>query len=318
MIQKYRIGFSYNLKLEFLFFVICLNLFLSAKLSAGDKTISVLSFNAWNYFVKGEKSSPVKNEVSRNAVAETIASADPDIIMLSEIGGLKSIQDLSERLHKLGLNYTYIDVMHGADSWRYLGILAKFAPIEVDKQKNLTYKLRPKNMPAGSVDTIAVQRGFFHLIFKKDDYKLHIVSAHLKAKLFHPRYNHTDMRRSEARLLRYLVNDILKKDPNANLLVVGDLNDSYLSNPLQLLRGDTLKEDSKKLIDLKLRDKWENSWTHWWHSEDSYSRIDYALVSCGLLKEVDLKRSKIIHIPKLWLEASDHRPLMTVIKAEDK
>jgi len=308
----------YKAELNLLFFVIYITCFTSFSLSADDKTISVMSFNVWNYFVKGEKSSPVKSEYSRNAVAATIASADPDIIMLSEIGGKKSIKDLSERLRKLGLYYKYSDVMHGADSWRYLGILAKFAPIKIDKQSNLTYKIHPKKLPSGTLDTVAVQRGFFHLIFQKGDYKLHIISAHLKAKLFHPRYNQTDMRRLEARLLRYLVDDLLKKDPNINLLVVGDLNDSYISNPLKVLRGDTFKNGDKKLTDLKFYDRWHNSWTHWWNVEDSYSRIDYALASRELVKEIDLKKSRIVHIPKLWPVASDHRPIMTVINAKDR
>jgi len=308
----------YEKKLKLLCFFIYLACFLSISLSADSKTISVMSFNVWNYFVKGEKSSPIKSEYSRNAVASTIASADPDIIMLSEIGGKKSVKDLSERLRKLGLNYSYSNVMHGCDSWRHLGIIAKFAPVTVDKETELTYKLHPKKMPAGALDTIPVQRGFFHLIFKKGNYKLHIISAHLKAKLFNPRYNQTDMRRSEARLLRYLVDDILKKNPHANLLVVGDLNDSYNSNPLCVLRGDTLKKSDRKLTDLKLYDRWHTTWTHWWHSEDSYSRIDYALVSNGLLKEIDFTKSRIIHIPELWSSASDHRPLMTVISAKDR
>jgi endonuclease/exonuclease/phosphatase family metal-dependent hydrolase len=318
ILKKNRVELLYKKKLELLCFFTYILCFASLSLSADTQTISVMSFNVWNYFVKGEKSYPIKDEYSRNAVAATIANADPDIIMLSEIGGEKSVKDLSGRLSKLGLNYKYLNVMHGCDSWRHLGILAKLSPVTVDKQTELTYKIHPKKMPSGTLDTVPVQRGFFHLIFKKGKYKLHIISAHLKAKLFNSRYNQTDMRRSEARLLRYLVDDILKKNPDANLLVVGDFNDSCNSNPLKLLRGDTLKQSKRKLTDLKLYDRWHNSWTHWWHSEDSYSRIDYALASSGLIKEVDFSKSRIIHIPKLWNTASDHRPLMTVITAKDR
>ena len=293
-------------------------LFSAVSSYADDNNISVMSFNVWNYFVQGERSSPVKDEKSRDAVAATIASANPDIVLLSEIGGKKSINDLSERLKKLGVNYKYIDVMHGADSWRYLGVMAKFKPLAVEKKRDLLYKIHPKKLAAGAMDSVPVQRGFFYLTFQKKDYKLHIVSVHLKARVFHPRYNQTDMRRFEARLLRYYINDILKKEPETNLLVVGDFNDNYSSNPLTVIRGDKLKTTSKKLTDLKLKDRWHNRWTHWWNAEDSYSRIDYSLASSGLIKEIDVTKSRIIHIPKYWLVGSDHRPLLTVINAEDR
>lgn len=313
--KKYRIECCCNI--QSIFFAV-ISLLFTSTLYAGDNSIRVLSFNVWNYFVEGERSSPAKSEESRNAVASTIASADPDIVLLSEIGGLKSIKDLAERLKKKGIDYQYIDVMHGSDSWRYLGVLAKFKPETIEKKTDLTYKIHPKRSPAGAIDYVPVQRGFLHIIFKKDNYQLHIVSVHLKARLFNQRYNQTDMRRFEARLLRYFINDILKKDPDANLLVVGDFNDRFSSDPLITVRGDKLKDENKRLTDLKLKDNWNNSWTHWWHSEDSYGRIDYSLASKGLVKEVNIEKSKIIHIPQLWLTASDHRALLTVITAEDK
>ncbi len=320
IIKKYRIGFvDRTLSSAFSVAIITFLLFFTILSSHADKkSLVVMSFNVRNYFVKGERSSPVKDVKSRDAVASIIAAGDPDIVLLSEIGGKKSIKDLAERLKKLGLDYTYIDVMHGADSWRYLGVMAKFKPVAFEKKRDLTYKIHPKKLAAGAVDNVPVQRGFFYLTFKKDNYKLHIVTAHLKAKLFNPRYNQTDMRRFEARLLRYYINDILKKNPDANLLVVGDLNDSYSSNPLTVIRGDKLKDDKKKLTDLKLEDRWHNRWTHWWNAVDSYSRIDYSLASSGLINEIDFSKSCIIHIPKFWLLGSDHRPLLTVINAEDK
>ena len=320
ILKKNRIEYLYKIQSYFVsstlfFYLFCCN---SISSYGDDNTLKVVSFNVWNYFVKGERSSPVKDEKSRDAVASTIEVADPDIVILSEIGGQKSIKDLAERLKRDGIDYKYVDVMHGSDSWRYLGVLSKLKPVEVEKKTDLTYKIHPKKLPPGAMDNVPVQRGFLHIIFQKDDYKLHIVGVHLKARLFNSRYNQTDMRRFEARLLRYFINDILKKEPEANLLVVGDFNDTFSSDPLTTIRGDKLKNESKKLTDLKLQDRWHNSWTHWWHSEDSYSRIDYSLASQGLIKEINFDKSKIIHIPSLWLIASDHRALLTVITAKDK
>lgn len=314
-IKQFKIrSWTFDVRRSFYLFLF---LFISFSSYGEDKKISVLSMNLWNYFIEGERCSPKKKESSRNAVAQCIASADPDIIMVSEIGGKKSLQDLLQRLKKLGIEYKYSDYMTGADTSRSLGIMAKLKPEKVNKVTHLRYKIRPKKDSKLPMESVPVQRGFHHVIFKKDDYKFHIINVHLKAKLFHPRYNHTDMRRLEARLLRYYVDDILEKNEDANILLVGDMNDVVNSDPIKVIKGDKLKE-KRKLVDLKPADSKNLSWTHWYKEQDTYSRFDYSLVSKGLLSEVDLKKTRIIHIPEIWLLASDHRPLLTVIKCEEK
>lgn len=234
--------------------------------------------------------------------------------MISEIGGKKALKDFQSHLQE----YPFSVVMHGGDPSRYIGCIAKFKPEKVVKVDNLTYKLKPKNAAVGTLDNIPVQRGFLHTIFRKGKYQLHIVNAHLKARLFNRRYNQTDMRRMEARLLKYYINDIIKDNPQANILVTGDLNDVYSSNPLITLRGESQKKANKKLYDLKPADAQGTTWTHWWKVEDTYGRIDYLLASSALLPEIDFKKTRIAHIPKEWLYASDHRPIMTVIQTQDK
>jgi len=283
-------------------------------LNASNNTITVMSFNLWNYFIKGSRYAPVKKEESKTALIKVIKKADPDIIMISEIGGSASLEDLKSRLK----DYPFSTVMHGADKSRYIGCVAKFTPESVKIVNDLTYKIKPKFKDKKSVlENVYVQRGFLHIIFIKGSYKLHIINAHLKARLFHYRYNQTDMRRMEARLLKYYVNSIIKKDPEANILVVGDLNDVYSSNPLVTLRGSKQKA-AKRLYDLKPRDTEGASWTHWWKVEDTYGRIDYLLASPALLPEIEFDKNKIPHNSKIWLYASDHRPVCAVINCEDK
>lgn len=295
--------------------VICLLLIAALVLPcAASEQISVMSFNLQNYFLHGGRSTPKKSPQSKDALFKVIRGADPDIIMISEIGGPEALEDFQKNLK----SYTFSVIMHGADSSRYIGCIAKFTPEKVNKVDELTYKLKPKKIPNGTLEQVLVQRGFLHVIFKKGDYRLHIINAHLKARLFHPRYNQTDMRRMEARLLKYYVNGIIKKDSEANILVTGDMNDVYSSSPLKTLRAANQKKLQKRLYDLKPADDQGATWTHWWQAEDSYGRIDYFLVSPALLPEIELKQNKIIHLPKEWLYASDHRPIMTLINTRDQ
>jgi endonuclease/exonuclease/phosphatase family metal-dependent hydrolase len=278
---------------------------------SSDDEISVMSYNLWNYFVKNGRHCKKKTESSKHALIKTILSASPDILMFSELGGAAALADLMKRLKKAGGRYTYAQLMHGADETRYIGVVSKFPPLRITKITDMFYRLRPKFNKKAPLESVPIQRGFLHAVFKKNGYTLHIIEAHLKARLFHYRYNQTDMRRSEARQLRHVVDLVLKKDPDANVLVVGDFNDVYSSSAIAAIRGDDKK---LKLIDLKPRDSRDTTWTHWWKEEDEYGRIDYAFVSPALLPEIDRKKCRIIHLPDYWLYASDHRPLLTVIK----
>jgi len=290
-------------------FIFCL--FVSYSSIAVDGEISVMSYNLWNYFVRNGRHRKKKSETSKQALVKTILSASPDILMFSELGGKAALKDLMKHLKNAGGNYKFAQIMTGADRSRCLGVISKFPPVKIDKITDRFYKLRPKSNKKAPLESVPVQRGFLHVVFKKEGYVLHIIEAHLKARLFHYRYNQTDMRRSEARQLRHVVDNILKSDPEANILVVGDFNDVYSSSSIAAIRGDDKK---LKLVDLKPSDLRNSTWTHWWKVEDEYGRIDYAFASPTLLPEIDREKCRIVHLPDYWLYASDHRPIFTVIK----
>ena len=277
------------------------------------ETLTVMVYNLENYFLVAGKGTPRKSEQSKEALVEVISRTRPDIIVFSEMGGVEALEEMVALLKGAGMEYPFSDVMHGVDPSRCLGFASKREPSAVKKVDNLTYKLTPKFDDAVRAEDVGVQRGFLHLVYDIEGYELNIVGAHLKARVFHWRYNQTDMRRMEARLLKYYVNDIISADPAANVLVAGDLNDVYSANPLVTLRG-TNERPERRLYDLKPADENGETWTHWWKGEDTYGRIDYLLASPSLLPEIVFSRNKIAHVPETWVYASDHRPLIAVIE----
>ncbi len=283
--------------------------------SASAEDISVMSFNIQNYFVQGDGFSPAKSEASKKSIAAILKTISPDIFIAIEIGKEKSYADLKQTLKQNGCEYKYTRIIEGEDSSRHIALFSKYEPKEFDVSTDMTYKIKVKN--SEEYDELGAQRGFIHALFVFDNgYRLHIMGAHLKSKVFNSRYNQTDMRRYEARLLKHLVNDILEKEPNANILVMGDLNDTYDSESIRQLRDENKKHEHR-LYDLRPSDKWGLYWTHWWKLNDTYSRIDYALASYSILSEIDFAKSYVVHIPEQWLLASDHRPILISINTND-
>lgn len=270
------------------------------------KTLRVMFFNTENY--RPSPDGRFKSRDSLQAVADTIVQLNPDIAVLAEIADQEALKDLLRRMGSEAADrYPYTHVVNAADSFRKLVMLARFHPVEEKHDTSTTYTIKDNRVP--------VRRGFAHGVFEwANGYRLHVIGAHLKSKVYH-RLGQTDMRRYEARRLRYRVNDIIEDNPEANVLILGDMNDSPQSSPIKSIiyrRFGTEKE----LFDLRPADTRRMLWTHYWDKEDTYTRIDYAFATYHLLPEIHFDNTVVAALP-YWRTASDHRPLLVVIAPHD-
>jgi endonuclease/exonuclease/phosphatase family metal-dependent hydrolase len=136
------------------------------------------------------------------------------------------------------------------------------------------------------------------------------------------------MRLEEAKLLREAVDKLLAANPQANVVVLGDFNDTYNTKAIKEIVG----RGKNKLIDTRPAERNGDNqphptnprysprnvtWTHYYGVEDTYSRIDYLMLSPAMAREWITNKTYIPTIPN-WGIGSDHRPIVATFEAVDK
>lgn len=271
---------------------------------------SVMTFNLLRYGIhdrdKDGQANEMKPKDECDAILKVIAANAPDVLAVQEMGSLATFEQFAADLAARGFNYPHRFHLD-ATGWKHtnLGLLSRHPFASVQGLTNDVYTVGPEehNVSRGFIDAVVqVNTGFSFRIFV----------AHLKSKLFHP-MGQTEMRRNEARLLSGYVRDAIEADPSANIVVVGDMNDSPRSKPLRTLLG----EPDQILIDTRPSDWAGSLWTHRQDWYDEYSRIDYILLSKGLHAELVPEKTRAVLMPEIFI-GSDHRPLVAVFKNQDQ
>jgi endonuclease/exonuclease/phosphatase family metal-dependent hydrolase len=174
----------------------------------------------------------------------------------------------------------------------------------------------------------SVSRGFLEVdIQVNPTFEFTLLGAHLKSKRVVPEADQAELRLEEAKLLRAKVNAILTINPKANLVVLGDFNDTKDSAPIKTILGS----GRFKLVDTRPaerngddprnpnhRDTTMNvTWTYFYPVEDLYSRIDYILLSSAMARQWIKGETYVLAIPN-WGTGSDHRPIVAGFETETK
>ena len=285
--------------------------------SFSAQTFTVVTYNVENYFLNDFANRKAKTEASRAKVAEVIASIKPDILALQEMGRKEALQDLRQRLSKKGLIYSQVVFLVGADPAIHLAVLSRFPIVKNHSKTNATYLLERKRFQ--------VRRGFVEIeIQVGGSYKFTLFNAHLKSMRQVAFADQAEMRLEEARVLRGLIEKRLQMHPDENILLMGDLNDVPSRDTVKVLAGKGIA----KLVDLRPSEKndgWSGkeagdlsrriTWTHFYKTEDQFSRLDYIMVSRGMARELD---SSYVHVMTDWGAASDHRPVVARFVAKER
>ncbi|MGC8744590.1 MAG: endonuclease/exonuclease/phosphatase family protein [Verrucomicrobiia bacterium] len=282
----------------------------------------VATYNLENYIDNPASRRPIKSEAAKEKICENILAIKPDVLAVEEIGSLPLLLDLRERLKKAGLEFPYYEFVSGWDTNIFVAVLSRFPIVARRSHTNESYLLNGKRF--------YVSRGIGEVdIQVNDKYKFTLFNCHLKSKRTVSDADEAEMRAQEASILREKINARFAENPDANIVVAGDFNDvkdapstriilGRLNSKIGLVdtrpaeqNGDNVKPSNPNYAPRNI------TWTHFYGKEDTYSRIDYILVSHGMAKEWVTNETYVLATPN-WGLASDHRPIVATFIAEDK
>ena len=295
--------------------------FATAETVAGEapaQRFSVGTFNVENYLGDAVRGRPQKPPLGRQKVRECLLTIHADVVALQEMGDQKVLLELRDQLSASGLDYPHWEHVTGFDTNIHLAVLSRFPIVRRRPHTNETYLLNGRRL--------SVSRGFAEVEIEVNPaYRFTLLAAHLKSKRPVAVADESEMREQEAAALRRIVDALLERQRGLNLIVLGDLNDSQNSRSVKALIGrgrralvDTRPaEQNGDQLPTPLGQRYPPrrvTWTHHYGKEDTFSRLDYILLSQAMERERLPSKTYILTLPD-WGQASDHRPIVAGFEA---
>jgi endonuclease/exonuclease/phosphatase family metal-dependent hydrolase len=294
---------------------------LGCPIASSAETFRVATYNLENYLDQPTESRPhPKSAAARAKIREGIRALKPDVLALEEMGTTNALLELRDSLKAEGLDLPYWEHVSGSDTNIHVAVLSRLPFAARRPHTNETFLLSGRRF--------RVSRGFAEVDIKvNSNFSFTLIAAHLKSRRPVPEADETEMRLEEAKALRKIIDADLAANPRANLIVLGDFND----NPNSASTKEIIGRGRTKLIDTRPAERNgddapnENpryeprriTWTHHYGVEDSFSRIDYIMLSPNFAHQWVTNETYVLSISN-WGVGSDHRPLVATFEVSNR
>jgi len=283
------------------------------------ESFRLATYNLNNYLDQPVGTRPVKSSASKTRIRESLRAVRADVLALQEMGTTNALLELRTALKSEGLDYPYWEHATGYDTNIHVAVLSRFPITARRPHTNESFLLYGRRF--------RVSRAFAEVDIQVNaNYSFTLITAHLKSRREVAQGDQAEIREQEALLLREIIDRKLK-NTDVNLVVLGDFNDVKDSPSLRSLLG----RGRLALVDTRPAERngddqpHENprfdpphvTWTYYYGKEDTYSRVDYVLLSQGMAREWNSAETHILTLPN-WAVASDHRPIVASIFAENR
>lgn len=274
------------------------------------KSLSVMDWNLHDYFdtVYDNPDEIVLSSADykgkRAGIGAVINALAPDIVMVAEIETKHILDDLNSA--ELGSAYVDTELFEGNDPRGInVGLLSKVMPDKVVSHKDDNFTKIGTNGPVYrySRDCLEV-----HLTW--NGRHMAFLGVHFKAKTAP---DDPDKRLAEAQHTRAIADDIVKSDPSAAVIILGDYNDEPGSDPVNAVAGadPTLFVDAADFVPTSERYSFVYSGTP--------QLIDHQMGNPLAAKLLDPSTVVIKHgvgVDDKTKYASDHAPIYAVYQVQ--
>ena len=289
--------------------------------SFAAEVFRVAAYNVENYLDQPTESRRfVKSAEARAKIRESIRALNPDVLALEEMGTTNALLELRASLKADGLDFPFWEHVQGWDTNIHVAVLSKLPIATRHPHTNDSFLLDGRRF--------SVSRGFAEVdIQARTNFTFTLIATHLKSRRPVPEADEAQLRLEEAKVLRGIVDEHFKADANAKLIVLGDFNNVKSSDSTKEIIG----RGKFKLTDTRPAERnGDNTpneiprfeprnvtWTHYYGVEDTYSRIDFILLSPAMARDWVTNETYALTIPN-WGAGSDHRPIVAQFETENK
>lgn len=272
----------------------------------------IMTYNVEN-FIEGKGKFSSKSLKSIQAVADAVLRENPDVVAFQEIGG----QQLLNTFNKKYLNNQYGNIVQLTIPQAGRGIRVAIMAKNDLKLINAQSHWQEQNTGSGN----GFGRDLLEATFETPTgYQFTVYTAHYKS-MRGGEDKTASIRIREATNTARIIDRKLQQNPNAHIIMTGDLNMHHHSiHGKPVIEALTMINDNNPdndLIETMLKDG-KSEPTHDGGQRFGHSKLDYMFVSKGMLKAV-----VSAYVPGQfgvtpWGQASDHRPMVTVIEEPDQ
>ena len=236
------------------------------------------------------------------------------------MGGTNALLELRAALKIAGQDFPYWEYVQSFVTNIHVAVFSKLPIIARRPHTNDLFLLDGRRFQ--------VKRGFAEVdIQATNHFTFTLIAAHLKSHLATAEADEAEERLGEAKVLRQIIDARFADNPKAKLVIVGDFNDTRDSASTKEIIG----RGKFKLTDTRPAERNGDSapgeapyfeprdvaWTCFFGRSDSYSRIDYILLSPAMKRNWLADKTFIPAIPN-WGIGSDHRPIVAGFSTLEK
>jgi predicted extracellular nuclease len=299
--------------------------------------LTVASYNVLNLDPNDEDGDQDVADGRFTRLAQQIVSSlkSPDIIALQEIQDSSGVTDdgvvdAELTLQMLvgaireagGPNYEYIDNppvnnQDGGQPGANIRVAYLYNPEHVEPDMTSVTKLTDEDVSDG--DAFEASRKPLYVRFESAGEEIHLINNHFSSKggstpLFgevQPPVNGSEEQRvAQARVVNGFVAALQEEDPEAKVIVLGDLNEFNFMPPVIALKG----EDTPRLVNMTESLPVEERYTY--HYQGNAQALDHILVTHGLAEHAEYD---VAHLNTEFYDAvSDHDPVVLRLQLSEE